>query len=129
MGSAAPSPKALSPPLGSMQKPPDACGKNGALAPSAIFPPPPAHAAGLAAGGGGGGAPCLGSSLLRHEEARRASAANAADESVARGIGGGASLAPFFIAPQSLEGPVPLPVPVPRQRPPAGPWQAPRRKA
>src|SRR5438128_2672752 len=71
MGSGAPSPKALSPPFGSRQKPPDERGKKGALMASASVPPPPAQAAGLelATGGGGvGGAP-RGSSRLQPRRA------------------------------------------------------------
>src|SRR5262245_37398474 len=116
MGSAAPSPKVFSPPLGSRQNPPVACGKRGALAASAIFPPPPAHAAGFAEAGGGGGGPRRGSSLFVHAAREdRASAASAASEGEVRGMrpragveegsgegmGAGGSLAPFFIASQS----------------------------
>src|SRR5262249_25532668 len=64
MGWEAASPKVLSPPFGSRQKPEEAWGKKGALVVSAIFPPPPAHAAGLAVTGGGGGAPRGSSPLL-----------------------------------------------------------------
>src|SRR5271154_6303526 len=80
MGSAAPSPKVLSPPLGSRQKPPEDCGKRGALAASPIFPPPAAHAAGLAAGGGGGGGPWRGSSPLLHAARRRKGSAASESE-------------------------------------------------
>src|SRR5689334_22249487 len=97
MGSVPPSPQALSPPLGSMQKPPTPCGKNGALAASAIFPPPPAHAAGFGLDGGGGGGPRRGSSSRVHAATRRRTAARAAAEIGRKsGMGGGRALPSTF---------------------------------